>query len=104
MGFDQYREPVDGLSQETRTFVRTIASLIEAAEAISWYEQRISFEKNEEAKGIMLDAQKQEFKRFGMNLEFLLRHKREWHAEVLGIFFKDGDVVELGEKAEKRAK
>jgi hypothetical protein len=103
MGFDQYHEPADGPSQEARTFVRTIASLIEAAEAISWYEQRISSEKNEEAKGIMADAQKQEFKRFGTNLEFLLRGNREWRAAVLGVLFKDGDIVELDEKAEKRA-
>lgn len=103
MGFDQYREPANGLSQEARTFVRTIASLIEAAEAITWYEQRISFEKNEEAKGIMVDAQKQEFKRFSLNLEFLLSCKREWRIEVLGVLLKDGDILELGKKAENRA-
>jgi hypothetical protein len=35
MGFDQYHEPASELSQETRTFARMIASVIEEAEAIN---------------------------------------------------------------------
>jgi hypothetical protein len=38
MGFDQYHEPPEELSKETRTSARMITSLIEEAEAISWYE------------------------------------------------------------------
>ena len=76
MGFDQYHEPADELSQETRTFARMITSLIEEAEAIGWYEQRMSLEKDKEAKAIMANAQKEEFKHFGMNLEFLLRRNK----------------------------
>ena len=102
MGFDQYHEPAGVLSQETRTFARTIASLIEEAETISWYEQRMSLETNEEAKAIMANAQKEEFKHFGLNLELLLRRKKEWRAELLGILLRDGNIVELGEKVEKR--
>ena len=37
MGFDQYHEPANELSQETRTFARIIASLKEECEAIGWY-------------------------------------------------------------------
>jgi hypothetical protein len=75
MAFDQYHEPVNELSQETRTFARMIASLTEEAEAINWYEQRISVEKNKDARAIMENAQQEEFKHFGMDLEFLLRQK-----------------------------
>ncbi|CAN5598740.1 hypothetical protein BH18VER2_BH18VER2_03000 [soil metagenome] len=39
MGFDQYHEPPNELSDETRTFARMILSLIEEAEAIEWYDQ-----------------------------------------------------------------
>ncbi|MBN8969980.1 MAG: hypothetical protein J0G95_16215, partial [Rhizobiales bacterium] len=91
------------LSQEMRTFARMIASLIEEAEAIGWYEQRMSLEKNEEAKTIMANAQKEEFKHFGMNLEFLLRRKADWRTALQGILFKEGDIVEHGEQAEKKA-
>lgn len=78
MPFDQYHEPPDELSQETRTFARMIVSLIEEAEAINWYEQRLSVEKDKAAKSIMEDAQSEEFKHFGMDLEFLLRKKPKW--------------------------
>ena len=103
MGFDQYHEPPGELSEETRTFARMITSLIEEAEAIGWYEQRISVEKDKEAQGIMKSAQKEEFKHFGMDLEFLLRRKPIWRAELKEILFTEGDIVERGKAGEKKA-
>jgi hypothetical protein len=103
MGSDQYHEPPDELSQETRTFVRMITSLKEEAEAIGWYEERISLEKDKAAKAIMENAQKEEFKHFGMDLEFLLRKKENWRKTIEEILFKKGDIVELGEKGEEKA-
>ncbi len=101
MGFDQYHEPVQELSQETRTFARMIASLTEEAEAINWYEQRISVEQNAEARAIMANAQQEEFKHFGMDLEFLLRQKAKWKIALQNILFQDGDIVQHGEVAEQ---
>lgn len=102
MGFDQYHEPPSELPEKTRTFARMITSLIEEAEAIGWYEQRIAVEKNRQAKAIMQNAQKEEFKHFGMDLEFLLRQKPDWCTELKAILFTKGDIVEAGEKAEKK--
>jgi hypothetical protein len=101
MGFEQYHEPVNELSEEVRTFARMITSLIEEAEAIDWYEQRISVEKDSEARAIMVNAQQEEFKHFGMDLEFLLRRKPKWRAAMKAILFKKGDIVEHGEQAEE---
>ena len=101
MGFEQYHEPPGELSARTRTFARMITSLIEEAEAIGWYEQRISLEKDREARAIMRNAQKEEFKHFGMDLEFLLRRKKEWREIAQGILFQPGDIVEHGEEAEE---
>ena len=103
MGFDQYHEPARELSQAVRTFARMMASLIEEAEAINWYEQRISIEKDPTARAIMRDAQKEEFKHFGMNLEFLLRRKKDWRAELKEILFTKGSIVKRGEIGEKKA-
>lgn len=100
MGFDQYHEPANELSQEVRTFARMIKSLIEEAEAIDWYEQRISVEKDHEAKKIMQNTQKEEFIHFAMDLEFLLRKKEQWRTIMKNVLFKPGDIVENGEKAE----
>ncbi|MEJ8801882.1 ferritin family protein [Pontibacter sp. H249] len=100
MPTEQYHEPPQELSQETRTFARMITSVIEEAEAINWYEQRISVEQDPVAKAIMQNAQQEEFKHFGMNLEFLLRKKPHWREMMKIILFTEGDIVEKGEEAE----
>jgi hypothetical protein len=106
MGSDQYHEPADELAQEVRTFARIAASLQEEAEAIGWYEQRISLERDSQARAIMENAQQEEFKHFAMALEFLSRRKPKWQAVLKEVLFKKGDIVEhgeAGEKAEERA-
>jgi hypothetical protein len=103
MGFDQYHEPPDELSAEARTFARMCASLTEEAEAIGWYEQRISIETDAQAVAIMHDAQGEEFKHFAMDLEFLLRRTPKWREIAKGVLFQDGDIVEHGEAAEAAA-
>jgi uncharacterized protein len=101
MSFDQYHEPPEELSDKTRTFARMITSMTEEAEAIGWYEQRISVEKNRAARAIMKNAQHEEMKHFGMDLEFLLRQKPQWREVLQGILFTTGDIVELGDEAEE---
>jgi hypothetical protein len=100
VGFDQYHEPAEELSAETRTFARIITSLTEEAEAISWYQQRMALEPDQEARAIMENAQSEEFKHFGMDLEFLLRRTPKWRVALQKILFTDGDIVARGEEAE----
>ena len=102
MAFDQYHEPPSELPDETRTFARMCLSLIEEAQAIDWYEQRLAVEKNPDARAIMANAQKEEFKHFGMDLELLLRMKPQWRTVLKTILFTDGDIVKRGEKAEDK--
>ncbi|HEV7387957.1 MAG TPA: hypothetical protein VGN73_05015 [Gemmatimonadaceae bacterium] len=103
MGFEQYHEPPEELSAKTRTFARMIASLIEEAEAIGWYQQRLSLEKDKDARAIMRNAQHEEFKHFGMDLEFLLRRTPQWRETLEGILFQAGDIVEHAEEAEEES-
>src|SRR5207302_753922 len=98
---EQYHEPPNELSQETRTFARIITSLMEEADAINWYEQRISVEPDMDARNIMSNSQEEEFKHFGMDLEFLLRRQPKWRAALQAILFHDGDIVELGSAGEE---
>ena len=100
MGFEQYHEPPAELPAETRTFARMCVSLIEEAEAIDWYEQRLAVETDPDARAIMENAQEEEFKHFGMDLEFLLRRTPQWRTALKAILFTDGDIVEAGESAE----
>lgn len=101
MSFDQYHEPPDELSQQTRTFARMIMSLIEEAEAIGWYEQRLAVEQDKAAIAIMRNAQHEEMKHFGMDLEFLLRKKPKWRETLQGILFQSGDIVRHADEAEE---
>jgi hypothetical protein len=103
MGTEQYHEPPGELSAEIRTFARMCTSLQEEAEAIGWYQQRISVESDPEARAIMRDAQGEEYKHFSMDLEFLLRRSPKWREIAQGILFTEGDIVEHGEEAEAEA-
>ena len=103
MGFDQYHEPPEELSPQTRTFARLCASLTEEAEAIGWYEQRIAVEPDPDARAIMRDAQGEEFKHFSMDLEYLLRRTPAWREIAQGVLFQPGDIVAHGEEAEEEA-
>ena len=101
MPSDQYHEPPDELPEETRTFARICTSLIEEAEAIGWYAQRLALEKDKDARAIMANAQQEEFKHFGMDLEFLIRREPKWGEVLKRILFREGDIVEHGEQAEE---
>ena len=101
MPFDQYHEPPDELPEKTRTFARLVASLQEEAEAIGWYEQRLSVEKDPDARAIMENAQQEEFKHFAMDLEFLTRRAPKWRVALQKTLFVEGDIVEAGERAEE---
>jgi len=103
MPTDQYHEPPNELTAEVRTFARMCASLSEEAEAIGWYEQRISVEPDPVARAIMEDSLGEEYKHFSMELEFLLRAKPLWRETAQGILFSGGDIVKNGEASEAAA-
>src|SRR3954471_5893445 len=102
MPTDQYHEPPDELSAETRTFARMITSLQEEAEAIGWYEQRISLERDEAARAVMENRQQEEVKAFGLTLEGVSGHHHKFRTALQNVLFKEGDIVELGEEAEEK--
>ena len=103
MATEQYHEPPSELPEKTRTFARMITSMIEEAEAIGWYEQRLAVEKDPQARAVMSDAVGEEYKHFAMDLEFLLRRKPKWREIAEGVLFREGDIVEHGEEAEEEA-
>jgi hypothetical protein len=101
VGTEQYHEPPQELPHDVRTFARMCTSLIEEAEAIGWYAQRLALESDSQAAAIMLDAQNEEFKHFSMDLEYLLRRTPRWRAVAQRILFRAGDIVEHGEEGEE---
>ena len=104
MATDQYHEPPETLKEETKDFARLITSLIEEAEAIGWYQQRIEVTKDKEVKEIMRHAQHEEFEHFAIDLEWLSRRMPEWREALKAILFKDGDILENAEQWEEGQK
>jgi hypothetical protein len=80
---------------------RLFASLTEETEAINWYTQRLSLEKDPEARAIMDNARHEEMKHFAMDLEFLIRRLPEWRETLQGVLFQPGDIVKHGDTAEE---
>jgi uncharacterized protein len=101
MPTEQYHEPPDELAEDVRTFARMCTSLIEEAEAINWYAQRLAIERDGAAAAIMRDAQNEEFKHFSMDLEYLLRRSPRWREVARRILFQPGDIIEHGEAGEE---
>jgi hypothetical protein len=101
MGTEQYHEPPAELPAEVRTFARMCTSLIEEAEAIGWYQQRLALEADEQAAAIMRDAQQEEFNHFSMDLEFLLRRTPLWREIAKRVLFQTGEITERAEVAEE---
>jgi hypothetical protein len=61
----------------------------------------MALEKDESAHAIMQNAQKEEFKHFAMDLEWLLRAKPLWRKIAQGVLFTTGDIVKEGDEAEE---
>jgi hypothetical protein len=101
MPTEQYHEPPEELAEDVRTFARMCTSLIEEAEAINWYAQRLAVERDSAAAAIMRDAQNEEFKHFSMDLEYLLRRSPRWRTVAQRILFQPGDILEHGEEGEE---
>jgi uncharacterized protein len=100
MPTEQYHEPPGELPEDVRTFARLCTSLVEEAEAIGWYAQRLALEPDTEPAAIMRDAQDEEFKHFSMDLEFLLRRTPIWRQVAQRVLFQPGDITENADAAE----
>jgi hypothetical protein len=48
----------------------------------------------------MEHAQREEFLHFSMDRAFLARREEKWDVALQKILFKEGDIVELAERAE----
>jgi len=50
----------------------------------------------------MQNAQQEEMKHFGMDLEFLLRKKPDFKTILKSVLFTTGDIVKLAKKGEEK--
>ena len=90
-----YHEPPEELSDETREFTRALTSLKEEIEAIDWYEQRLSVSSNQQLKKILRHNQLEEMEHACMVLEWLRRNMKGWDAKMQQYFFTEKDIVKI---------
>ncbi|MFO7969617.1 MAG: encapsulin-associated ferritin-like protein [Bacillota bacterium] len=90
---DQYHEPFDKLSQETKEMTRAFRSLIEEFEAVDWYNQRMDVTQDEELKAILKHNRDEELEHAAMALEWLRRKLPELDDELRENLFKEGEIA-----------
>ncbi|MDT8336750.1 MAG: encapsulin-associated ferritin-like protein [Candidatus Izemoplasmatales bacterium] len=90
---NQYHEPYELLSDETRNITRAIKSLIEEFEAIDWYNQRVNVTKDEDLKAILIHNRDEEVEHAAMALEWLRRKLPVLDKELKDNLFKEGKIA-----------
>lgn len=90
---DQYHEPYEKLSKETRDLTRAFKSLIEEFEAVDWYNQRMDVASDPELKEILKHNRDEELEHAAMALEWLRRRIPELDQELKDNLFKEGDIA-----------
>ncbi|HKL47563.1 MAG TPA: encapsulin-associated ferritin-like protein [Candidatus Izemoplasmatales bacterium] len=90
---NQYHEPYEELSNETKDVTRAFRSLIEEFEAVDWYNQRMDVTTNSELREILKHNRDEEMEHAAMTLEWLRRRIPELDDELRENLFKEGDIA-----------
>ena len=93
-----YHEPPEELSNETRDYIRALTSLKEEIEAIDWYQQRLSVSTDQQLKKILEHNQKEEMEHACMALEWLRRNMKGWDEKMRQYLFTENDIVKIEKK------
>jgi hypothetical protein len=102
MGFDQYHEPPEELSAEGANLRADDRFAFRRGRGDQLVRAAHVGGKGRGREGDHEERPSEEFKHFGMNLEFLFRRKKDWRAELKEILVTRGDIVKRGEAGEKK--
>lgn len=94
---ENYHEPPEELSGETRDFIRALTSLKEEIEAIDWYQQRLTVTNNKQLKRILEHNRDEEMEHACMALEWLRRNMKGWDEKMRQYLFTEKDIVKIEE-------
>ena len=90
-----YHEPPESLSDETRDFIRALNSLKEEIEAIDWYQQRLEVANDKQLKKILEHNRNEEIEHACMALEWLRRNMKGWDEHLKTYLFTEKDILKL---------
>ena len=94
MSSEQFHEPIEALTAETREMHRAIVSLMEELEAIDWYQQRIDACQDKELKHILAHNRDEEKEHAAMTLEWIRRNDPQFDKELREYLFTDKPIAD----------
>ncbi|MFO7852137.1 MAG: encapsulin-associated ferritin-like protein [Bacteroidota bacterium] len=92
---NDYHEPFESLSEDTRDQVRALKSLMEEIEAVNWYQQRVDAVSDKNLKKILAHNRDEEIEHACMALEWLRRNMDAWDEMLTTYLFTDKDIVKI---------
>lgn len=92
---NDYHEPPQTLTDETRDIIRALNSLKEEIEAVDWYQQRLDVTKDKQLKKILHHNRNEEIEHACMALEWLRRNMDGWDEKMKSYLFTEKDIVKL---------
>ena len=111
MSSENYHEPSELLSEETKNLHRAVVSLKEELEAVDWYQQRAEACSDGELRAVLVHNKNEEIEHAMMILEWLRRHSSAFAANIETYLDSSGPITEVesketagsGEKSERAA-
>ena len=95
---ENYHEPHDQLSNDTKDYARAMVSLTEEIEAVDWYQQRLDVTTDQQLKKILMHNRDEEIEHACMLLEWLRRNMDGWDEQLHTYLFTKKDITKV-EKA-----
>jgi len=93
MSSENYHEPLDLLSEETKNLHRAIVSLCEELEAVDWYNQRAEACSDAELRAVITHNKNEEIEHAMMNLEWIRRNNAVFDANIGKYIKSSGSIV-----------
>ena len=98
---EDYHEPQNELSPETRDVHRALATLIEELEAVDWYHQRIDRTDDHQLKAVLVHNRDEEIEHAVMTLEWLRRRMPTFDENLRTYLFTTAPITEIEEHEER---
>lgn len=90
-----YHEPPEELTPETRNFMRALVTLKEEIEAIDWYQQRLTAATDQQLKKILEHNRNEEMEHACMALEWLRRNMDGWDEKMKKYLFTEKELTKI---------
>ncbi|MEI9937967.1 MAG: ferritin-like domain-containing protein [Pseudomonadota bacterium] len=97
MASDNYHEPLELLSEDTKNTHRAIVSLMEELEAIDWYQQRAEACSDPELSAVLTHNKNEEVEHAMMTLEWLRRKVPVFDDNIGTYINSSGPILEVEE-------